>query len=178
MMPVNKDGDPIPWMNYPTIKFLDRNLTDDMDVFEWGSGNSTKWFADRVDTVVSIEHDPDWASHIEPELPDNSHLIIESDRQEYSSVIQETIDLAEFGGFDVVLIDGQWRVDCARAAVGSLSDDGVVLLDDATRQSYSEGRDILSKEGYDHIILEGIKPLNRNYSSTAIYYRSNNCLGI
>jgi len=59
-MPVDKDLKPIPWMTYPFIDFISDRLRPDMEIFEYGSGNSTLWFADRVKRVDVIEHDEKW----------------------------------------------------------------------------------------------------------------------
>src|SRR5262249_25669747 len=49
-----------PWIPFAAIRFLERTLTKDMRVFEYGSGGSTLFFGERVREVVSIEHDPRW----------------------------------------------------------------------------------------------------------------------
>lgn len=43
--PCRKDGSPIPWMNYSVIQFLDERLNKDLSLFEYGSGNSTMFYA-------------------------------------------------------------------------------------------------------------------------------------
>ena len=47
---VNARGDPIPWITYPAIEFLQERVRPDWDVFEYGSGNSTRWYAARSST--------------------------------------------------------------------------------------------------------------------------------
>src|SRR2546430_9982143 len=53
------DGDS-PWMTFAAIRFLDRLLTKEMRVFEYGSGGSSLFFSRRVREVVSVEHDGAW----------------------------------------------------------------------------------------------------------------------
>ena len=53
--PCRQDGSPIPWMNYNIISFLEQRLSKDLSLFEYGSGNSTLFFADLVGSVVSVE---------------------------------------------------------------------------------------------------------------------------
>jgi len=77
MMPVDKEGKALPWLNYPAIQFLDKRISEEHTIFEYGSGNSTEWLAKRVDTIVSVEHDLDWSERVAPELPDNAHLYTE-----------------------------------------------------------------------------------------------------
>src|SRR4051812_37225534 len=52
--------DEVPWMTFGAIEFLQRALREDMVVFEYGSGGSTLFFANRVRRLVTIEHDPEW----------------------------------------------------------------------------------------------------------------------
>ena len=58
--PCRKNGSPIPWMNYAVIQFLEERLADDLSLFEYGSGNSTCFYASLVKDVVSIEMDEQW----------------------------------------------------------------------------------------------------------------------
>ena len=57
----NPVADERPWITFPAIEFLERTLTRDMRVFEYGAGGSTLFFATRVKEVVSIEHEGAWA---------------------------------------------------------------------------------------------------------------------
>ena len=57
---VDKYGQSIPWFSYPFIDFLTPRLSKELTVFEFGSGNSTSFFAQRVKKVISIEHNKEW----------------------------------------------------------------------------------------------------------------------
>lgn len=49
-----------PWISYDAIYFLEQYLRKEHIVFEWGSGGSTLFFADRTKHIVSIEHNKEW----------------------------------------------------------------------------------------------------------------------
>jgi len=51
---------PIPWYTYAARMVLERCVPCGARVLEFGSGGSTRWWADRGCTVVAIEHDPAW----------------------------------------------------------------------------------------------------------------------
>src|SRR3972149_6096643 len=51
--PVDKKLKPIPWVTYSFLDFIKVRLTKKLDVFEFGSGNSTLFFADKVNCVTS-----------------------------------------------------------------------------------------------------------------------------
>jgi hypothetical protein len=55
---------PVPWFTYPAIRFLQGIVRPDLRVLEYGTGNSTLWWAQRVQQVVSVEHDPAWAARV------------------------------------------------------------------------------------------------------------------
>lgn len=44
----DEDGNPLPWINYPAIEFLQKNLETNHKIFEFGGGASTLFFAKRV----------------------------------------------------------------------------------------------------------------------------------
>jgi len=50
-------ADPLPWMNYKTIQFLEETIRENFRVFEYGSGSSTQFWLNKGCTVTSIEHD-------------------------------------------------------------------------------------------------------------------------
>ncbi len=48
-----------------------------MRVFEYGAGYSTLYFADRVETIVSIEHAETWVETLKTAMPDNVVLEVQ-----------------------------------------------------------------------------------------------------
>ena len=58
--PCDENGEFLPWMNYPVITFLKERLNKNINIFEFGSGYSTRFYAERVNTVTSLEYDQFW----------------------------------------------------------------------------------------------------------------------
>ncbi len=50
----------VPWVNFATKEWLDKNLNKEMIVFEYGAGGSTLYYAKKVKKVISVEHDFSW----------------------------------------------------------------------------------------------------------------------
>ncbi len=73
--PVDGEGDPIPWVTYSFIDFIKERLRKQHTVFEFGSGNSTFFYAKYAGLVVSVEHDKDWFEKIVKSKPENSEMI-------------------------------------------------------------------------------------------------------
>lgn len=63
-MPVDKFNNPLPWFTYSAISFIEKKLLKSFNVFECGAGNSTKWFAKRVNSIISVEHDRKFFNYI------------------------------------------------------------------------------------------------------------------
>ena len=173
--PCDAQGDLVPWMNYPVIAFLSARLTSEMSVFEYGSGYSTLFFARRVGSVTSVEHDVIWQGHLASQLPDNARVIhreLDSDGQ-YCRAIAATNDR-----YDVVVVDGRDRVNCVKQSLRRLSPSGVLILDDSRRVRYVEAHDHVRELGYRAIGFQGLKPGDKVLDETTVFYRDGNCFNI
>src|SRR5688500_9598739 len=51
---------PVPWISYDARRVIERILPQNADILEFGSGNSTLWYAKRAKSVYSIEDDRAW----------------------------------------------------------------------------------------------------------------------
>ncbi len=173
--PIDTDGNPIPWMNYTVVELLSDRLTPDLDLFEYGSGFSTAYYAARVRSVTSVEYDRDWHDTIAPTLPTNAQLIYQEKDEDgdYCRTITTTDK-----SYDVVVIDGRDRVNCTIQAIPHLTPTGVIILDDTHRPRYQPAVDHAAQFGFKHLKLTGLKPTGRRPAATTILYRPDNCLGI
>ena len=73
--PVNKKLEPIPWVTYSFISYIENRLNKSMSIFEYGSGNSTLFYAEKVNRVISVEHDKKWHEKLIENIPENVKLI-------------------------------------------------------------------------------------------------------
>ena len=135
-MPVDASEQPIPWYTYGAIDFLAGRVKDGMRVFEYGSGNSTLWWSGRTRQVVSCEHDKAWYDVMKGKVPANvDYTLIELDRDgSYANAVAGHAD-----PFDVVVIDGRDRINCAKASLTALKPDGVIVWDNSDRPDYDAG---------------------------------------
>ena len=174
-IPCKPDGSPLPWMNYNVISFFEERLTDDLNLFEYGSGFSTLFYSRLVLKVISLEHDKKLLDNLISKVPENVKIIFkEKDHNgEYCRTIKGTNQL-----FDVIVIDGRDRVNCIKQSYNSLSERGVIILDDSQREKYQDGINFLLSKGFKKIDFEGLKPTGYTLDRTTIFYKANNCLGI
>ena len=172
---VDADGQPLPWVTYSFIDFIRTRLNKDLRIFEYGSGNSTLFYAKHVKNVVSVEHDEAWFNKIVKEKAANAEMIftaLEKDG-EYS---QKAKLLGE--KFDIIIVDGRDRVNCCKHSVDALSINGVLVLDDSERDFYNEARVFLIAKGFKELSFSGISPGMFYNKATSIFYKTDNCLGI
>lgn len=176
---VDADGQPVPWLTYAAIARLERGIRPDFDVFEYGSGNSTLWWAARVRRIVTCEHDASWAERIRTRLPENARL--------------EQVDLPRVGpegyaatidawprAFDVVVIDGDpsTRTACSRHAEAALKPGGVIVWDNAELAWDQPGFEALEARGFRRFEFAGLAPIVPFPSITAIFARERNVLDL
>jgi hypothetical protein len=173
--PVRADGSPLPWMTYSVISILEKRLAPDVAVFEFGSGNSTLFFARLVGNVVSVECDKNWYEALNRGLPPNVELILchPYDRDAYLACLAR-----QQREFDLIVVDAEDRESCLRVAPTRLSARGVIVLDDADRPTYAEEAARLVGLGFKRLDFEGLKPGGIRSYCTAVFYRPGNVLGI
>ncbi len=171
----SQNGKAIPWMNHSIIIFLEERLNKNMTLFEFGSGYSTIFYSKLVNKVVSLEHNKNWLKYLTNIIDDNVTLIFQKD-----DIDGEYCRASHYNDnkYNLIIIDGRDRVNCIKKAVESLTNDGVILLDDSHREKYKEGVDYLIDLGYSKIDFEGLKQIGSNLSRTTVFYKSNNSLKI
>jgi hypothetical protein len=173
--PVDRDNNPIPWVTYSFIDFIKTHLKKQLSVFEFGSGNSTFFYAKYAGLVVSVEHDKEWYDKIVSTKPENSEMIF-CELVRDGDYCRMPIKLEE--KFDIIIVDGRDRVNCCKQAINAVSENGVIVLDDSEREFYKEGINFLKNKGYKELSFSGISPGLFYLKSTSIFYKADNCLGI
>ena len=172
--PCRADGSPIAWMNYSVLSFLEDRLNKEMNLFEYGSGNSTLFFAERVGRVVSVECDQGWYDYVKGTLPENVELLLApKGGDEYVQIIDKQNDK-----YDVIIVDAEDRVACMTYADRHLTEAGVLLLDDAKPEQFGDGIDTLVARGFRRLDFDGLKPGSVKSHRTTVFYRPGNCFGI
>lgn len=172
---VDENGNPIPWVTYSFLDFIKGRLKKEHSVFEFGSGNSTWFYAQHVGSVTSVEHDQDWYNKIVASKPANSNMIF-CELKEGGEYCKKPVSLGQ--KFDIIIVDGRDRVNCCKEAVNALTDTGVVVLDDSYRTEYKPGIEFLKANGFKELPFSGISPGFLHRSSTSVFYKAENCLDI
>ncbi len=137
----------LPWLSRDAIAFIEQWLQPNDFAFEYGSGRSTIWLAQRVNRMRSIEHNIEWSEQVSKEIQLRSLNNVDfqfvksngsdpSDIENYSHKVLIGIQDQEL---DFALVDGIFRDHCALAVMGKLKPGGLLVIDDAHRYlpSYS-----------------------------------------
>lgn len=140
---------PEPWMHKTIIELLDTLVTEDMSILEFGSGRSTLFLAQRCRNIVSVEHCKEWFDNIsrtlkELELSDRVTYILKDidyvskppiddrlyDCDSLEELLGETLSSKKY---DIIIVDGIHRVNCAKHSFPNLKKGGMFILDDSDR---------------------------------------------
>ncbi|MEH0157817.1 FkbM family methyltransferase [Limibacter armeniacum] len=174
--PVNKDQCPIPWVTYSFIEFIRPRLHKELNIFEYGSGNSTAFYAERCNSVTSVEHDEEWIKEVKEMLPTNAQLLFRNLKEDPTSYYNAAPESGK--QYDIIIVDGRDRVACTKASVSALSSSGILVLDDTERASYQEAIDFMTEKGFKKIDFWGMAPGMVYNKCTTIFYKVDNCLNI
>lgn len=156
----NHDSPPLPWMNYDAINYIDQTIKNSPNVFEYGSGSSTLYWAGKGAKIVSIEHEASFYENLKMKLDTNVvyHLIepqaesfIKTTSPEDPDLYQSSdyigyvfenyvkaIDIYPDDHFDVVVVDGRARPSCVKRALPKIRKGGMLILDNSDRSYYTQ----------------------------------------
>ncbi len=161
---VDASGAPLPWYTYPAIEYLRQFDFSACSVFEYGTGNSTRYWAARAGRLQAVESDPNWHAELSRELP-NVHIHHYADPEQYAGCIAR--DGIEF---DVIVIDGRWRRRCALEALGHLRAGGMIILDNGDK--YRDAAQVLREAGLLQVDFSGFGPINSYTWTTSMFVRA------
>jgi hypothetical protein len=165
---VDKSGAPIPWYTYPTIEFLSHLDLKPFKVFEYGSGNSTLWWAARSKQVTSIEDNELWYEKIKYSLKgQNVEYHLEKDRKKYFTFAKND--------FQIFIVDGKYRPECSSHIVNLIKKkrerggNSIMLIFDNSDWYPNTMRFLQEKLGWMQIDFHGFGPINNYTWTTSIF---------
>jgi hypothetical protein len=181
----------IPWITFPAISHIQKFISKNMKVFEYGSGGSTIYFAERVEEVNSIEHDKEWFTKLsivlernkirnvrlkisEPLKEEAAENIYYSDNENYKglSFKNYVLEINKFPDryFDIILIDGRARNACFLHSFSKLKKGGLLIWDNTERERY---REYFQNSSLALKVIEvpGPTPFSRYFTLTTIFVK-------
>lgn len=108
-----------PWYTKPCLEWLVTLNLKRRRIFEYGCGDSTKWYRSHGAIVHGVESNLTWAD------------IAKVKHEAYYPAYVESICpyVMRDGFFDIVVIDGIWRDDCTEFALTGLKPGGYLIID-------------------------------------------------
>jgi hypothetical protein len=168
---IDAEDRPVPWFTYPAIEYLEQLDLRDRTVFEYGSGQSTLFWADRARRVVAVEHDAAWHAFVSTRLrqqSSNAEIILQPDYEQYIRTITRNDEQ-----YDVICIDGlvdrRGRAKCAALALSHLRAGGMMIVDNADYLPATAR--ILRDADLIEVDMHGLGPCNPYAWTTSLFLR-------
>jgi hypothetical protein len=143
-------------------------------VFEYGAGNSTRWYAARVHQVVAVEHDDAWAASVQSTAPANATILHRECRGDGTNAPPDdpyvtAIADHEIASFDIVVVDGRARVSCVEFVLDRLAPSSLLVLDNSDRPQYRPALEQLAAADLSRIDFAGPAPGSGRLSCTSVF---------
>lgn len=161
----------LPWLSWPAVDFLKLHLHPGMRVLEFGGGGSTEFFLSRGCDVVTVERSLEWVDKISKRVD----RIGAAPRWRLAYVPESAASSDYFGSlrmgpWNVILIDAANRLECLVAARDYLTQDGMILFDNADLDCYSTAPSLM--EGLSRLEFAGLGVGRKDATKTDVYYRT------
>ena len=178
----------VPAFSDTSIEFLEKAVRKDHVVFEWGSGASTFWFADRCHTIWSVEYFKLFYDELVERAENriNVNLILkepDETKQEVEYIAKNSsasgysfkafahsIDTFKDRYFDWIVIDGRARPKCLELALPKLRLGGSIIFDDSERGAYFEAM-MKHSHYFDGIMQFSGVTIDKKRNTTSILYK-------
>lgn len=169
-----------------------------MRVLEYGAGGSTIFFARRVRSVVTVEHDPIWGEKVKERLDngqfDNCQLLIVPPQLDPTVVMKNPADPASYvsgaeqlrgfdfsdyvktvdafgdNWFDIVFIDGRARPSCFAHALSKVAKGGYIVWDNTERSHYAPAM-AMATSGFELNDFPGPSPYVDFFTRTSVWQK-------
>jgi|GEM_PF-182115 len=191
--------DGAPWLTFSAQRALEGTWGPGMTACEYGSGGSTRYLLERVDTLTTIDFDADWVRRVEaaidpgrraawtltlvaPEPDEASAGADPSDPSAYVSAARSlhgvafrayaaAIETYDHATFDIVLVGGRARPSCLLHALAKVKVGGMVVLDHSERPWYGAALALAGPERWAREDHAGPGPYAERFWNTTILRR-------
>ncbi|MDC3338400.1 hypothetical protein OAV66_00370 [Planktomarina temperata] len=131
-------GNPLPWLTYPAIDFLSTRDFSDSIVLEFGGGQSTIYWSNRAEKVVTFEQDKNWINYIKNGVKPNTSIYNApktlTEQIEFVSEVLSNLDQM----YDLIIIDDMHRGKMFDLATQYLKKTGIIICDNAESYDFQK----------------------------------------
>lgn len=128
---------PYPWYTKGALEFLEMIPIRGKQIFEYGVGDSTKWYRKRGALCYGVDNNLEFSNA--------AWVTYAPFHDNYLTAIYGLVD------FDIVIIDGVWRDECTEHALKHLKSGGYLIIDNYKQPSVQEHWPLTEK------LIEGMK---------------------
>jgi hypothetical protein len=115
---------PYPWYTKPCVQWIDSLDLTERSIFEFGVGESTKWYLERGAFVHGVETNHDWWLKA---VNAGAEVQLISNPAEYAT--------ACYSEFDIIVVDGINRDECVFESLYHLKQGGFMIIDNYMQPS-------------------------------------------
>jgi hypothetical protein len=162
--PVDGQGEPVPWYTYPALEYLRQFDFSAWDAFEFGGGNSSRFWARRCRSVTTVESDPTWHATIVKDALPSQTVLLETDPVRYADAVTRGDRR-----YHLIVIDGQHRRACTERAHRHLMPGGMILFDNT--DWWPDSCAYLRAQGLMQVDFTGPGPSNQYMWTTSMFFR-------
>ncbi|HUN74580.1 MAG TPA: hypothetical protein VMU40_08700 [Steroidobacteraceae bacterium] len=160
--PVLGDGQPIPMMSYSLVEYLHGIDLCAVELLELGGGSSTRFWASRVKSVLTLETSQEWLLSVQSQRLPN----VEARLSTPESLSGDAVRLGRT--FDGIVIDSAAnRLELAGRAVAMLRPGGFVILDNS--DWYPNAARVLRESDLIQIDFHDFRPLHSFRCTTSLF---------
>jgi predicted O-methyltransferase YrrM len=173
----DEHGNALPWMTYTFIEYISQKLTKEHEIFEFGCGASTLFFAPKVKKIVVIESNAMWLRIMKEKLEEaginNVEIIFIEDGFINKAYENSAKNYARIFGqkFDFIFIDSLKRFECLKKSIPALKPSGMLVLDDSERKSYKKIFKFFAEKNFQKEDFFGIAPGQFYLKNTTTFWK-------
>lgn len=157
-------------MTYPAIEFLKNTINKNHEIFEFGCGSSTLFFAGRVKKLIGIETREKWLEIAKSELPkDCKNVEITFMEDGLTNDLYENAAINSGQKFDFIIIDSIKRFPSATISIDALKPGGSIILDDSERYYYKKIFNFFAEKNFTSKNFSGQAPEQERIKNTTIF---------
>lgn len=180
MQPVDvatDNGSPEINRSFSILEFFNEKLNKSQSMFEYGSGNSTLYFAKRIKNITSICPDEELHQKL---LKDTLHLdnitlrVYGLNRNYANAIVAEGPEKQ----YELISVNGLHRAACAINAQAQLTSDGILMLNDSEGENNEQVFDYYNKKGFNYISFSSQNPYDNNKQAITLFYKAENCFNL
>lgn len=134
----------MPWWSFGAVREVEKIIRKDMKIFEFGSGGSSIFLAERAGSVISVEDEEMWARSVMQGAEKRGIQNLEIRHLPFDFFACRDFESSSYlnslknGPYDLIVVDGkeegvQVRDQCFWRAEKFIRKGGVIVVDDSYR---------------------------------------------